>query len=47
MKVQITDPAKDQLKRIYHYHRRRGNGKKGREVRKDVLAKAKMLTKYP
>ena len=47
MKVQITDLAKDQLKRIYHYYRRRGNGKKGRQVRKDVLDKARLLKDNP
>ncbi len=47
MRIKITDPAKDQLKRIYHYFRRRGNGKKGRQVRKDVLAKAKLLKDHP
>lgn len=47
MKVKITDPAKDQLRRIYHYHRRSGNGKKGRQIRKNVLEKARLLKDFP
>lgn len=47
MKVKITDPAKEELKRIYSYHRRRGYGKKGRKIRKEVMKKAMGLRKYP
>jgi len=47
MKVKITDPAKEQLKRIYQYYRRKGNGKKGRQVRKNVLDTAKLLQDNP
>ncbi len=47
MNVLITDPAKNQLKKIYHYFRRKGNGKKGREIRKSVLEKAKLLRDNP
>lgn len=47
MKIKITDPAKDQLRKIYHYHRRKGNGHKGRQIRKDVLEKTKLLREFP
>lgn len=47
MKVKITDPAKAELKKIYGYHKRRGNGKKGRKIRSEVMEAALMLKQQP
>ena len=47
MKVMITDPAKEELKKIFQYYRRRGLGIKGRRIRREVLEKSKLLQKHP
>ncbi|MCB9291520.1 MAG: type II toxin-antitoxin system RelE/ParE family toxin [Lewinellaceae bacterium] len=47
MQVKITDPAKAELKKIYNYYRRLGNGKKGRQIRADVMKAALMLKQHP
>ena len=47
MKVQITDPAKEELKKIYNYYRRIGLGKIGRKIRKEVVSRTLVLKQQP
>jgi plasmid stabilization system protein ParE len=47
MKVKITKPARDRFEEIDEYHKAQGNNAKGRELRKKVVKKAKLLRDNP
>ncbi len=47
MKVKITKPAQRRLERIDDYHKKSGNKRKGRKLRKAIAEKSKLLSQYP
>ncbi len=47
MRVVITNPARESLREIYDYYKKKGLGKHGRILRSNIIQKSLILKNFP